>query len=91
VKNYLKRVTGGLQMSKEVRTGRTEQRVMGDSHANEVRVRLQDNSVKKTDTADRQNTTEEGITGKNSGAGIRGREDNVFSLCGGTNNYSSVR
>jgi hypothetical protein len=47
----------------------------------EVRIRLQDSPVKKTDTADRQNTTGEGIIKKNPGARIQDREDKVFSLC----------
>jgi hypothetical protein len=34
------------------------------------------------DTADRQDTTGEGITKENLGARIQDREDNVFSLCG---------
>jgi hypothetical protein len=34
------------------------------------------------DTADRQNTAGEGITKKNPGARLQGREDNVCSLCG---------
>jgi hypothetical protein len=34
--------------------------------------------VKKTDTADRQNTAGEGITKKNPGAGIMDRENNVL-------------
>jgi hypothetical protein len=38
--------------------------------------------VKKTDTADRQNTAGEGITKKNPGARTQDREDKVFSLSG---------
>jgi hypothetical protein len=36
-----------------------------------VRIRLRDSPMKKTDTADRQNTAGEGITKKNLGAGIQ--------------------
>jgi hypothetical protein len=36
--------------------------------------------MKKTDTADRENTTGKGITKKNSGARIPDREDHVCSL-----------
>jgi hypothetical protein len=38
--------------------------------------------VKKTDTADRQNTAGEGIAKKNTEARIPDREDNVFGLSG---------
>jgi hypothetical protein len=38
--------------------------------------------VKKTDTADRQNTAGKEITKNNPGAGLQDREDYVFSLCG---------
>jgi hypothetical protein len=43
------------------------------------------------DIADRQNSAGERITKKNQGARIQDREDNVFSLCGVTNNCSSTR
>jgi hypothetical protein len=54
----------------------------GQYRTSEVRIRLWESPVKKTDTADRQNTTGEGLTKKNPGARIQDREDNVFSLCG---------
>jgi hypothetical protein len=38
--------------------------------------------VKKTDTADRQNTAGEGITKKNAGTRTQEREDNVFGVSG---------
>jgi hypothetical protein len=63
--------------------------VKRDSPTSEVRIRLRDSSVQKTDTEDRQNTAGGAIT-KNQGAGIQGREDNVFSLCCVTNNCSSA-
>jgi hypothetical protein len=47
--------------------------------------------VKKADTADRQDNVGEGITKNNPGARIQDREDEVSSLCGVTNNYSSAR
>jgi hypothetical protein len=68
-----------------------EQRVKGDLPANEVRIHLQDSLVQKIDTADRQNTTGEGITKKNPGTGTQAREDKVSSLCGVTNNCSSTK
>jgi hypothetical protein len=62
-----------------------EQREEGDSPASEVRIRLWDSTVKKTDTAG------EGITKNNPGAGLQDREDRVFGLCCATNNCSSAR
>jgi hypothetical protein len=38
--------------------------------------------VKKTDTADRENTAGDRITKKNAGAKIQDREDNVLNLSG---------
>jgi hypothetical protein len=57
----------------------------------EVRIRLRDSRVQKTDTADGQKIAGEGITKKNPGAGIQNREDKVSSLCSVTNNCSSAR
>jgi hypothetical protein len=59
----------------------------------EVRIRLWDSPVKKTDTEilRRDNTGGEGLTKKNSGAGIQDREDKVSSLCGVTDNCSPAR
>jgi hypothetical protein len=68
----------------------TEQRVKGDSPASEVRIRLWDSPVQKTDTAYRRNTVGEGIIQKNPGARIQDREDKVSSLCGVTNNCNSA-
>jgi hypothetical protein len=48
-------------------------------------------SSAETDNVDRQNTTGEGITKKNPGAGIQDREDKVSSLCGETNICSPTR
>jgi hypothetical protein len=47
--------------------------------------------MKKTDTADRQNTAGEGIAKKNPGAGIQDKENKVYSSCDVTNNCSSTR
>jgi hypothetical protein len=47
----------------------------GHSPASEMRIRLRDSPVKKTDTADRQNTAGEGITKKNPGARIQDTEN----------------
>jgi hypothetical protein len=49
-----------------------------------------DSPVKKTDTADRQNTAGEGITKKNPGAGFQATEDEVSSFRGVINNCSSA-
>jgi hypothetical protein len=49
--------------------------VKGDSPASEMRIGLRDRPVQKTDTADRQNTAGKEITKKNSGVGIKNRED----------------
>jgi hypothetical protein len=46
--------------------------------------------VKKTDTADRQDTTGEGVTKQSPGAGIQDREYKVAQDCV-TNNCSSAR
>jgi hypothetical protein len=52
------------------------------SPASEVRIRLRDSPVQKTDTADRHNMRGEGITKRNPGARIQDREDDVFNLSG---------
>jgi hypothetical protein len=57
----------------------------------EVRTRLRDSPVKKTDAVDRHNTAGEGITKKNPGAEIHDIDDKVSSLCGVINNCSSAR
>jgi putative N-acetylmannosamine-6-phosphate epimerase len=51
--------------------------VKRDSPAGEVRIRLWDSPVKKTDTADRQNIAVEGIAMKNPGAGIQDRGESL--------------
>jgi hypothetical protein len=57
----------------------------------EVRIRLQDSPVQKTDTVNRQNTVGERITKMKPGAGIQGKGDKVSSLCDVINNCSSTR
>jgi hypothetical protein len=47
-----------------------------------VRIRLLDSPLKKTDTANRQNTAGEEITKNNPGAGLQDREDKVSSIYG---------
>jgi hypothetical protein len=47
--------------------------VKGDLPASEVRIRLRDSPVQKTDTADRQDTTGEGIAKKSPRARIQDR------------------
>jgi hypothetical protein len=63
----------------------------GPVQTNEMRIRLRDSPVQKTETADGQNTAGEGITKKKTGAGTQDREDKVSSLSGVTNNCSSAR